>query len=120
MNKNVIRLGFAAIAAFYVVIGGLWAVNYLPLHKFYAQMEVKDSISDRVGYREASKTKEYKAATAYQERYALSHPDIYSTEARLAFYQSLLLWGSVAIGVGGGVLYLTRGREDKAAKGDAQ
>ena len=120
MNRNVTRVGLAAIAAFYVVIGGLWAIDYFPLQKLYAQAEIQRAVADRVGYQEAYETQEYKKATAYQERYALSHSDIYGTEAKLAFYQSLLLWGTVAISVGGGVLFLTRAREAQPAKGVAQ
>lgn len=120
MNKNVIRLGLAAIAAFYVVIGGLWAIDYFPLQKLYAHGEKQSAVAARVGYEAAYETQEYKEATAYRERYALSHSDIYGTEAKLAFYQSLLLWGTVAIGVGGGVLFLTRGRGAQPAKGDAK
>lgn len=120
MNKNVVRLGLAAIAAFYVVVGGLWAVNYFPLQKFYAQSEAQDAIREKVGYGRAHETKEYKDAEAYMVRYVLSHPDLMTTEGKLAFYQSLLLWGTVAIGAGGGVLFLTRGRGAQPAKGDAQ
>lgn len=120
MNNTTTRIGLSAIAAFYLVIGGLWAIDYFPLQKLYAQAEIQNTVAERVGYQAAYETQEYKKATAYQERYALSHSDIYGTEAKLAFYQSLLLWGTVAIGVGGGVLFLTRGRGAQPAKGDAQ
>nr|WP_314135824.1 hypothetical protein [uncultured Brevundimonas sp.] len=50
MNKNVTRMGLAAIAAFYVVVGGLWASDYFPLQKFYSQREIKDAIYEKVGY----------------------------------------------------------------------
>lgn len=117
MNKNVTRLGLAAIAAFYVVVGGLWSINYFPLQKFYAQTEAKSVLIDKVGFEQAYRAKEYQAAMEYQERYVLSHPDIITTEGRLAFYQSLLLWGTVAIGAGGGVLFLTRGRGAQSTNG---
>ena len=104
MNRNTVRIGLAAIAAFYVVVGGLWASQHFPLQKFYAQMELKDDLRERLGTLEALNTEEFKRASAYQERYALAHPDIIGTEARLDFYKSLLLWATVGFAVGGGVL----------------
>lgn len=120
MNKNVIRIGLAAIAAFYVVVGGLWASDFFPLQKFYAQSDVKDELTEKHGFSAAYDSKEYKEASAYQQAYAITHPGIFETEAKLAFYQSLLLWGTVALGVGGGVLFLTRGRGVPAIQKDAQ
>lgn len=121
MNKNVTRIGLAAIAAFYVVVGGLWASQHFPLQKFYVQMELKDDLYDRLGVSGALKSEEFRRASAYQERYALTHPDIMVTEHRLDLYKSLLLWASVGFAVGGGVLFLTRGsRGAQAARGKAQ
>ena len=121
MNKNVTRIGLAAIAAFYVVVGGLWASQHFPLQKFYAQMELKDDLYDRLGVSGALKSEEFMRASAYQERYALTHPDIMVTERRLDLYKSLLLWATVGFAVGGGVLFLTRGnRGAQAIQGDAQ
>lgn len=120
MNKNVIRLALAAIAAFYVVVGGLWASDYFPLQKFYAQSDVKDALVEKHGFSDAYDSKEYKEASAYQQVYAITHPGIFETEAKLAFYQSLLLWGTVALGVGGGVLLLTRGRKAQPSQTGAQ
>jgi len=120
MNKNVIRIGLAAIAAFYVVVGGLWASDFFPLQKFYAQSDVKDALVEKHGFSAAYKSKEYEEASAYQQVYAMTHPGIFETEAQLAFYQSLLMWGTVALGVGGGVLFLTRGRGVPAIQKDAQ
>lgn len=108
MNTNVVRLGLAAVAAFYVVVGGLWAADYFPLQKFYAQIEVKDAAVERHGYPAGFEANEYKEAAAYQQTYALTHGDILKTEGNLALYRSLLLWGTIALGVGGGVLFLTR------------
>lgn len=108
MNTNVVRLGLAAVAAFYVVVGGLWAADHFPLQKFYAQIEVKDAAVERHGYPAVFQAKEYKEATAYQQTYALTHGDILQTEGKLALYRSLVLWGTIALGVGGGVLFLTR------------
>jgi len=121
MNKNVIRLGLAAVAAFYVVVGGLWAADYFPLQKFYAQQEIKDGIYEKVGYPDAFRSKEYKAATAYEQTYALTHGSIIETENKLASYKSLLFWATVALGVGGGVLFMTRGKRGaQAIQGNAQ
>lgn len=120
MNQTTFRIALAAIAAFYLVIGGLWAINFFPLKNFYDQIEVKDAIVEKLGYPAAFRSAEYKAADEAQATYALSHPDILVTEGRVALYTSLLIWGTVAIAVGGGVLFLTRARGVPAAKGAAQ
>lgn len=117
MNKNTIRLGLAAVAAFYVVTGGLWAADFFPLQKFYAATEAKSELSDKLGFERAWESPEYKAATAYQETYALSHGDILEAESKLALYRALLLWGTVGMGAAAGVLYVTRGRGSQAAEG---
>lgn len=108
MNNNAVRLVLAAVAPFYVVTGGLWAADYFPLQKFYAQVEVREELIEKHGFDRAFDTAEYKEARAYEQTYALNHPGIVETENKLAFLGSLLLWGTVALGVGGGVLFLTR------------
>ena len=120
MNKNIVRIGLAVIAAIYVVVGGLWASDYFPLQKFYAQDKIKDRIIEKVGYKEAYRSKEYDEAYRYEQLYAITHPSIYETEAKLAFYRSLLLWGTIALGAGGGVLFVTRGRKGQATQRDGQ
>lgn len=121
MNNNAVRLVLAAVAAFYVVTGGLWTADYFPLQKFYAQAEVKDAIFEKHGVERAFDTPEYKEASAYQETYALTHPGIVETESKLAFLGSLLLWGTIALGVGGGVLLVTRrGRKGQPAAPKAE
>lgn len=121
MNKNVTRIGLAAIAAFYVVVGGLWASDYFPLQKFHAQMELQSELVEKLGFQEAYKSQEYQEAADYQHAYALTHPGILGISAKLAFYESLLLWATVAIGAGGGVLFLTRNKRGaQAIQGDAQ
>ena len=110
----------AAIAAFYVVVGGLWAADYFPLQNFYAQEEIKASLREELGVVGAIDSQAYQDAMGRQQIYALSHPDIYATEAKLALYGAILLWGTVALGVGGGVLFLTRRRGSQAGKGAAQ
>lgn len=111
MNSNIMRIGLAAIAAFYVVVGGLWASSYFPLKKFYAQAEVTHDllVSDRENVFELP---EYREAQAYQEQYILTHPTLTTTENQLAFYQSLLFWGTIALAAGAGVFFLTRRRRD--------
>lgn len=108
MNRNNIRLALAGIAAFYVVVGGIWAADYFPLQKFMAQSEVQSELIAEHGYEAAYNTEEYQESLAYQQVYALSHADIFATDAKLALLQSLLLWVTVALAVGGGVLLLTR------------
>jgi len=104
------------IAAFYVVTVGLWAADYFPLQKFYAQKDVREALIDEHGFDRAIDTAEYKEAWAYEQLYATTHGGIFETENKLAFYRSILFWGTVALGVGGGVLVLTpRGRKGQPA-----
>lgn len=110
MNRNLIRLGAAGAAAFYVVVGGLWASDYLPLRNFLAQDEIQKSIIAELGYEGAFDSPEYNASRAVEQTYAMTHPDILVTQQKLSGYQSLLLWGTIAMGVGVGVLYFTRRR----------
>lgn len=110
MHRNTIRLAIAGIAAFYAVFGGLWAINYFPLAEYYRQSEITDKFmmsSKGIDYMDDP---EYKKADEAVEVYVLSHPDIFVTERRISRYLSILLWGTVALGVGGGVLFLTRGK----------
>lgn len=114
MNKNVVCIGLAAIAAFYVVVGGLWASHYLPLKKVEGQIELQRELINKLGFDAASDTKEYKEADAYQRHYALTYPYPHVIYSRMALYQSLLLWGTIALGAGGGVLFVTRGSKIQA------
>ena len=120
MNKNVVRIGLAAIAAFYVVVGGLWASHYLPLKKFENQIELQRELVNKLGFDAGYESKEYKEAEEYKMHYALTSPDLHVTYSRMALYQSLLLWGTVALAVGGGVLFLTRGRRPQPAQTGVQ
>lgn len=113
MNRNTIRLALAGIAAFYVVVGGLWALDYFPLQKFYAQAEIKDAIIEEHGYTGVFSRPDYQEASAYEQAYSISHPDILTTEAKLALLQSILLWVTVALAVAGSVLFFT-GRKREA------
>lgn len=121
MNKNITRIGLAAIAAFYVVVGGLWASDYFPLQKYYAQTEIKNDLAEKLGSSRAYLSREYQEASAVELKYILAHPELFLTEARLDFYKALLRWATVGLAVGGGVLFLTRGnRGAQVVKGNAQ
>lgn len=121
MNKNVVRMGLAAIAAFYVVIGGLWASDYFPLRQYYAQTEIKNDLADKLGSINAYKSRKYQEASNVELKYILAHPELFRTESRLTFYQSLLLWATVAFGVSGSVLFMTRGKRGaQAVQGNIQ
>lgn len=108
LKNNAVRVALAVIAAFYVVTGGLWAADYFPLQKYYAQKEVQDRLLDELGFDRAFDSEEFKRASAYQETYAVSRPSIIHTENKLAFLRSIIFWATVALGVGGGVLVATR------------
>lgn len=79
MNKNIIRLGLATIAAFYVVIGGLWAIDYFPLQKLYAHSKIQNDVAREVGYqarrmrpRNTSKPRPTKSATPFLTRTSMA------------------------------------------------
>ena len=114
------RETLAIIAAFYVVVGGLWASHYFPLKKVESQIELQRELVNKLGFDAAYASKEYKEAGAYQRHYALNYPYPHVTYSRMALYQSLLLWGTIALGAGGGVLFVTRGRKGQATQRDGQ
>ena len=120
MNTNTKRIALAAIAIFYVVLGGLWASNHFPLQKFSAQHEVQAELERKMGFDAAFKSKEYRASMEYQTAYAVSAPDVHVTLGRIALYKTLLFWGTIALAVGGGVLFLTRGRQSQPTQTGAQ
>ena len=100
MNTNTKRMVLAAIAAFYVVVGGLWASNFIPLKQFDAQLERQENADYG--------TKEYEEAEAYMLNHVLGY-EAKAMKARR--YGSIILWGTIALAAGGGVLFLTRGRK---------
>lgn len=122
MSRNAVRLTLAAVAVFYVIVGGLWATTYFPLKEFYKQSDAKTNIilsSEGPGW---SKDPQYKKADDYMTAYALTHPDLDVVESRIVLYETILLWGTVALAVGGAVLLLTRGKpkgKRSIAPGDA-
>ena len=117
MNTNTKRMVLAAIAVFYVILGGLWASNHFPLQKFMAQTDIQMELDRTLGP-DAYKTEAYQASQDYQMAYAVSAPDVHVTLGRIALYKTLLFWGTIALAVSGGVLFLTRGR--KTAQAGAQ
>lgn len=120
MNTNTKRMVLAAIAAFYVVVGGLWGSHYFPYQNFGAQIERQDKLKNEMGYSAAQDSEAYKKAEASIQHYARTSPSLGETFSKIAFYQSILLWGTIALGAGGGVLFLTRGRKSQPAQTGAQ
>lgn len=111
MNTNTKRMVLAAIAAFYVVVGGLWASNYFPYQKFEAQMGIQRELIEKMGFDAAIESVEYRKSRDIQMDYSYSSPSVEVTFSRISLYETLLMWGTVALAVGGGVLFLTRGRK---------
>jgi hypothetical protein len=110
MTRVNLRLILAAIAMFYVVVGGLWASNYFPLQEFYDQQKIEEAYVAKHGYEKWLESPERDKARAIEQAYALTHPDIFTTEAWIGRYQSILLWGTIALSVGAGVMFLSRRR----------
>lgn len=110
MHRNTVRLALAGVAMFYAVFGGLWAIDYFPMANFYRQSEITKGIMSKSHDYEFLKSEEFQRASRSEEAYIQAHPDLTATRHRIELYQSILLWGTVALGVGGGVLFLTRGK----------
>lgn len=110
MSRNAVRLTLSAIAVFYVVVGGLWATNYFPLKDHYKQHDIRRSIVLSSKDLNWSEDPEYKKADESVTAYALTHPSLDVIESRIVLYETILLWGTVALAVGGAVLLLTRGK----------
>lgn len=123
MGRQAIRIGVALAAMFYAVAGGMWATSYFPLQQAYAQAkkreEIRESFVKKFGIEnwvvspenfDSTAVSAWETANDYMTEYSLRHPDISDTERRIAFYESLLLWGTIALGAGGTVLFLTRGK----------
>ncbi|ALJ09843.1 hypothetical protein [Brevundimonas sp. DS20] len=108
MNNTTIRIGLAAVAAFYVIVTSLFLQAYIPLHRFYASVEATSLPDDPKSRNQ-------------QLQDTLSYP---ANEVKVRKYGSILLWGTVGIATFGGVFVATRQRRraDTAltAKGDAQ
>lgn len=117
MNTNTKRMVLAAIAAFYVVVGGLWATNFIPLKRFDAQLAHKEKLIEKMGLSAAYDFKAYKDAEAYLLNHVLSYDGKAMKSRR---YGSILLWGTLALVAGGGVMFLTRGRQSQPPQTGAQ
>lgn len=110
MNNNAVRIGLAAVAAFYVILTSLFLLAYTPVQRFNANVEAN------------SKSETYDPDfTSRNMADALSYTD---NEAKVRRYGSILLWGTVGIATFGGVFVATRQRKRgdtaKTAQGDAQ
>lgn len=107
MNKSVIRLGLAAVVAFYVIVTGLFLQAYIPLQRFYAHAESGSSAASSMSNQ--------------QMHDALSFP---ANEMKVRRYSSILLWGTVGIAAFGGVIVVTRQRKRgdvaQSAQGEVQ
>lgn len=107
MNRSVLRMGLAAVVAFYVIVTGLLLQAYIPLQRFYSHAE--------------SDTPAASSMSSQQMHDALSYP---SNEMKVRRYGSILLWGTVGIAAFGGVVVATRQRKRsdiaKSARGDVQ
>jgi hypothetical protein len=119
MNTNTKRMVLAAIAAFYVVVGGLWATNFFPLQKFYNQTQLQHRLHLEHGYYGAKEINAWKKAEEYKTRYVLTHRDLLETEEKIALYMSILMWGTLALGVSGGVFFFGRSRDQKTTETNA-
>lgn len=100
MDKNQLRLALAGVAAFYVIVGGLFLQAYIPLSRFEARVEAggppdysEQGMSDALSYE--------------------------ANLAKVSRYGGLLLWGTVGLATFGGVVFVTRRRKQaEAAKAD--
>lgn len=88
-----LRLGLGLIAAFYVIVGGLFMQAYIPAARFNAAAEA----STKPGYQY-----DY-SAPALQD--ALNFE---ANDAKVRRYGAILLWGTVGLVVFGGVVMVTR------------
>lgn len=95
MNNNTVRIGLAAVAAFYVIAGSLFLQAYIPVQRFNATVEATSLPDD-------PKSRDQRL------RDALSYTDNVSKVSR---YGSILLWGTVGIATFGGVYVATRQRK---------
>lgn len=107
MKKSVLRLGLAAVVAFYVIVTGLFIQAYIPLQRFYSHADSGSSAASSM--------------SSKQMLDALSYP---ANEMKVRRYGSVLLWGTVGIAAFGGVVVVTRQRKRgdvvQSARGDAQ
>ena len=95
-DRNTVRLGLGLIAAFYVIVGGLFIQAYIPVARFNSAIQA--TLEGRPsGYPE-------------DEPYAFRRDtlNLESNESKVRRYGALLLWGTVGLVVFGGVVFVTR------------
>lgn len=92
-SRNTIRLGLGLIAAFYVIVGGLFIQAYIPAARFNAAVEASTNPGFQYDY----------SPRALQD--ALNAD---ANDAKVRRYGALLLWGTVGLAVFGGVVMVTR------------
>lgn len=110
MNNNIVRIGLAAAAAFYVILGSLFLQAYIPVQRFNANVEAN---AKSVTYDPDFASRNMADALSYTDNLA-----------EVSRYGSILLWGTVGIATFGGVYVATRQRKRvdtaQSAKGGAQ
>lgn len=92
-DRNTIRLSLGLIAAFYVIVGGLFIQAYIPAARFNAAVEASAKPGAQYDY----------SPSALQD--ALNAD---ANDAKVRRYGALLLWGTVGLAVFGGVVGVTR------------
>ena len=110
MNNNAVRIGLAAVAAFYVIVTSLFLQAYIPVHRFNANVE---TMVKSETYDSDFSTRNLEDALNYD-----------TNQMKAKRYGSILLWGTVGIATFGGVFIATRQRKrgdtTKVARGDSQ
>lgn len=95
-DRNTIRLGLALIAAFYVIVGGLFLQAYIPAARFDAAVEAQIKSDHPYDYSGPAED-------------ALNYD---ANEAKARRYGSLLLWGTLGLGVFLSVVLVTSRRTE--------
>lgn len=110
MHRNTVRFILVGIAVFYAVVGGLWATNYFPLQNALRQTEIQKKLMRKTPPSEWATNAELTKSSDIWTDYVMSHPSFSETRATISLYQSILLWGTISLGVGASVVFLTRGK----------
>lgn len=97
MDKNQLRLALAGVAAFYVIVGGLFLQAYIPVARFDAAVEAR--VQRGAAY-------DYDSAQGMSD--ALSYD---ANVGKVGRYGGLLLWGTVGLATFAGVVFVTRRRK---------
>lgn len=99
MNNSTVRIGLAAVVAFYVIVTSLFLQAYIPLNRFYAHAEAASHSS-----RQEMSNQQMQDALSYT-----------ANEMKVRRYGSILLWGTVGIATFGGVFVATRQKNRREA-----